>query len=117
MFFEVYEALPRQSPGNQACTARALGLCGELPRSPAVLDLGCGVGGQTLHLAELTSGSIVTVDSHAPFIDRLGQTLAERRLSHRVRPVVADMAYPFFSAESFELIWSEGALFAVCCGV
>jgi len=83
IFFEVYEPLPRQGPGSHACAARALGLCRDLPRSPAVLDLGCGVGGQTLHLAELTSGSIVAIDSHAPSIERLRATVAERGLADR----------------------------------
>ena len=113
VFFEVYEALPRQGPGNRACAARALGLCRDLPSSPAVLDLGCGVGGQTLHLAELTSGSIVALDSHAPSIERLGRTVAERGLSHRVRPMVGDMAHPDLPPESFDLIWSEGALYNI----
>jgi methylase of polypeptide subunit release factors len=81
IFFEVYKSLPRQGPGNRTCAARALGLCRELPQSPAILDLGCGVGGQTLHLAELTSGSIVAIDRHASSIARLRATLAERGLS------------------------------------
>ena len=68
IFFEVYEALPRQGPGSRACAARALGICRELPPSPTVLDLGCGVGGQTLYLAELTGGSIIAVDRHAPMV-------------------------------------------------
>jgi hypothetical protein len=41
LFFEVYEALPRQGPGNRVSTAKALALCRDLPVSPAVLDLGC----------------------------------------------------------------------------
>lgn len=41
-----------------------------------IIDLGCGVGGQTLHLADLTAGTIVAVDSHAPSIERLSATLA-----------------------------------------
>lgn len=49
VFFELFEGLPRQGPGNRACAEKALGLCRDLPLSPAVLDLGCGVGGQTLH--------------------------------------------------------------------
>jgi len=93
VFFEVYEALPRQGPGSRACAAKALGLCRDLPAAPAVLDLGCGVGGQTLHLAGLTSGSIVALDSHAPSIERLRATVAERGLSARIRPVVGDMAH------------------------
>ena len=113
IFFEVYESLPRQGPGDRACTARALGLCRDLPRSPVVLDLGCGVGGQTLHLAELTSGSIIAIDSHAPSIERLRATVAERGLAHRIRPLVGDIARPDQAFESFDLIWSEGALYNI----
>jgi hypothetical protein len=50
VFFEVFEPLPRQGPGSRACAEKALTLCRDLRLSPAVLDLGCGVGGQTLPL-------------------------------------------------------------------
>jgi SAM-dependent methyltransferase len=113
IFFEVFEALPRQGPGNRDCAARALGLCRDLPPSPVVLDLGCGVGGQTLHLAEFTSGPIVAIDNHAPSIERLQATLAERGLSERVRALVGDMAHPAQPPESFDFIWSEGALYNI----
>ncbi len=113
IFYEVFESLPRQGPGNQACAARALGLCRDLPPIPAVLDLGCGVGGQTLHLAELTSGTIVAIDNHAPSIERLRTTVAKRGLRRRVRPVVGDMAHPRQPLNSFDLIWSEGALYNI----
>lgn len=94
IFFEVYEYLPRQGPGNRDCAARALGLCRELPESPVILDLGCGVGGQTLQLAEMISGSIVAVDNHSPSINRLKEAVVERGLSRRVIPLVGDMAHP-----------------------
>jgi SAM-dependent methyltransferase len=113
VFFEVYEDLPRQGPGNRASAARALGLCRDLPDDPAILDLGCGVGGQTLQLAELTSGTIVAVDSHAPSIDRLTATVARRGLEHRIRPVVADMSDLRLPPAGFDLIWSEGALYSI----
>jgi SAM-dependent methyltransferase len=113
LFFEVYEALPRQGPGNRACAARALSLCGALPPTPAILDLGCGVGGQTLHLVELTSGSIVAIDNHAASIERFQTILVERGLTERVRALVGDMARPEQPPESFDLIWSEGALYNI----
>lgn len=113
IFFEVYESLPRQGPGNHASAARALGLCHELPEFPAILDLGCGVGGQTLQLAEMTSGSIVAIDSHAPSIERLQAAIAERGLSQCVSAVVGDMARPGQPPGSFDLIWSEGALYNI----
>jgi SAM-dependent methyltransferase len=113
IFFEVFESLPRQGPGSRACAAKALALCRHLPPAPAVLDLGCGVGGQTIHLAELTSGSIVALDSHAPSIERLRATVAARGLAERIRPVVGDMASPGLPAASFDLVWSEGALYNI----
>lgn len=113
VFFEVYENLPRQGPGNRTCAARALVLCRELRERPAVLDLGCGVGGQTLQLAELTSGSIVAIDSHAPSIERLKAAVAERGLSQRIIAIVGNMACPEQPLGFFDLIWSEGALYNI----
>lgn len=113
IFFEVYTSLPRQGPGNRTCTVRALDLCRELPESPAILDLGCGVGGQTLQLADLTTGSIVALDSSAPSIERLRATIAERGLAQRVSAIVGDMARPEQPLERFDLIWSEGALYNI----
>jgi len=114
IFFEIYESLPRQGPGNRACATRALGLCRELQLSPTILDLGCGVGGQTMLLAELVaSGSIEAIDSHAPSIGRLQAAIAERGLSLRVSATVGDMSRMERPRESFDLIWSEGALYNI----
>lgn len=113
IFFEVFENLPRQGPGNRTCAASALGLCRALPEFPVILDLGCGVGGQTLQLAELTSGSITAIDSHAPSIERLQAAVVERGLSRRVSAIVGDMARLEQPLESFDLIWSEGALYNI----
>ena len=113
IFFEVYEALPRQGPGDRSSCERALSYCKDLPASPAILDLGCGGGGQTLHLAELTTGSICAIDSHAPSIECLNRRIAEQGLSHRVGAIVGDMAQPEQPPEHFDLIWSEGALYNI----
>ncbi|HEU19303.1 MAG TPA: class I SAM-dependent methyltransferase [Deltaproteobacteria bacterium] len=113
IFFELYESLPRQGPGNRASAAKALALCRDLPPSPAIIDLGCGVGGQTLQLAELTSGNIVAVDSHAPSIERLHATIAEHGLSQRISPVVGDLSNLGQPPGSFDLVWSEGALYNI----
>jgi SAM-dependent methyltransferase len=113
IFFELYESLPRQGPGNRAAAARALALCRDLPPAPKVLDLGCGVGGQTLHLAELTAGTILALDRHAPSVARLHAAVAARGLADRVRPLVGDMAAPGVAPHSLDLIWSEGALYNV----
>ena len=113
IFLEVFAAMPRQGPGNRECAAKALGLCRDLPPAPAILDLGCGVGGQTLQLAELTAGSIIAVDNHAPWIAQLEQTIAKRGLGDRIQPTKGDMASLSFEPERFDLIWSEGALYSI----
>lgn len=113
IFFEIFESLPRQGPGNRASVARALALCRDLPQSPEIIDLGCGVGAQTLHLAELTSGTIVAVDSHAPSIERLRAIAAEHGLSRRISPVVDNLSNLQQPSASFDLVWSEGALYNI----
>jgi SAM-dependent methyltransferase len=112
IFFEVFESLPRQGPGNRASMLRALALCRDLPDSPAIIDLGCGVGSQTLQLAEaLPSASIVAVDSHAPSIARLREAASERGIAGRLSALAADVTRLELPPESFDLAWSEGALY------
>jgi SAM-dependent methyltransferase len=113
IFFEVFESLPRQGPGSRECASHALVLCRELTAAPEILDLGCGVGRQTLHLAELTAGSIMAFDAHEPAITRLQETIAEHGLAGRVRAMVGDMAHLEQPGESFDLVWSEGALYSI----
>ncbi len=113
LFLELFESLPRQGPGNRACTERALGLCNGLPPFPKVADLGCGVGGQTLHLAAMTRGTIVAVDLHEPSISSLRETVSSLGLSDRIFPMVADMADTGLLPGSFDLVWSEGALYSI----
>ncbi|MBE7542610.1 MAG: class I SAM-dependent methyltransferase [Bryobacteraceae bacterium] len=113
IFTEVYEPLPRQGPGNRASAAAALARCHGLPPSPLVLDIGCGSGGQTLHLASLTAGRIVAFDVHAPGVARLQAAVTATGLAGRVHPLIASMASPGLRAESFDLVWSEGALYQI----
>lgn len=111
IFLELFVSLPRQGPGNRSCATQALGLCRDLPPSPAVLDLGCSVGGQTLHLAELLPGATITaIDSHALSIEQLHATVAKRGLAERGRPVVGELARSGLPSQSCDLVWSERAI-------
>jgi serine/threonine-protein kinase HipA len=108
--FHLFEPLPRQGPGSDACTREALRRLPELPAA-RVLDLGCGTGRSTLVLAEALRTRVIAVDIHQPLLDRLRATARERGLEHLIEPRCADMRAPGVPAGSIDLIWSEGAIY------
>ena len=109
--FRLFEGLPRQGPGSDACTREALRRLGALPPTPRVLDLGCGSGRAALVLAETLQAKVVAVDSHQPFLDQLQATAHQRGLKHLIEPRCADMRAPGVPARSVDLLWSEGAIY------
>lgn len=114
VFFAVHRGLPREAPGSRDCTARALALAQPLPAAPRVLDLGCGPGMQTMDLAELLPrASLVAVDLHPGFVEETRRRAEARGVAHRVDARVADMTALPWGDASFDLVWSEGAAYAM----
>lgn len=113
LLVELHRGLPRLGPGDAASTLRALALCKQLPAAPQILDLGCGSGAQTLTLAAAGDGAITAVDLVGDFLAVLEQRAQQQRLQKRIRCVQADMNALPFADTSFDLIWSEGAIYIV----
>jgi SAM-dependent methyltransferase len=113
LFYEIFEALPRQGPGDALSTQKAFQKLADLPQHPEILDVGCGVGKQTFVLAKLTSGNITALDNHPPFIETLKRNLSQAGHPDRIKCVVGDMAAMDFKNGSFDLIWSEGSVFII----
>ena len=109
--FRLFEGLPRQGPGSDACTREALRRLPALPAKPRVLDLGCGSGSSALVLAEALRSRVVAVDIHQPFLDQLEAAARERSLADVIEARCADMAAPGVPAGSVDLLWSEGAIY------
>lgn len=114
IFWRVHAGLPKQGPGSDASTRRALAAAGPLPRRPRVLDLGCGPGRQTLVLAQETGGDVIAVDLIRPFLDQVEARVADAGLADRVSTrllSMGDLPADEFPPDHFDLIWSEGAIY------
>ncbi|ABF87776.1 conserved hypothetical protein [Myxococcus xanthus DK 1622] len=110
-FFTVYGNLPRHGPGSDDCTREALRRLPPLPPHPRVVDLGCGAGAQTLVLAEALRTRVIAVDLHEPFLDQLKARARERGLDALIDVQRQDMGALSLPEASFDLLWSEGAIY------
>lgn len=111
VFMDVQRGLPRQGPGDDASTRRALALCGTLPPGARVLDVGCGPGMQTMVLAAELDARIEAVDLHAEYLEQLRERVRTAGLEGKVATHEADMNALPFPERSFDLVWSEGAAY------
>jgi ubiquinone/menaquinone biosynthesis C-methylase UbiE len=109
LYFEIFESLPRQGPGDDKSTRKAFQKLTGLPKRPEILDVGCGTGRQTLVLAKLPTGNITALDNHQPFIETLKRNVHQAGYEDRIRCLAVDMNSMNFPEGSFDVIWSEGA--------
>ncbi len=114
----VFDGLDYLGPGDSATTRKiAERLRTELPSPPRVADFGCGVGASALVLAQsLPMVRVLAVDSHAPFIARLGAAANAVGAGDSISAVVGDMANPPSLdgvMGGFDLIWSESAIYSI----
>lgn len=112
LLVDLHRAGERQGPGSTAHTLRALEAV-TLDRKSIwqVADIGCGTGSQTLVLANYQPSHIIAVDFLPEFLEEL--TLRASKLSgkSRIEPLQASMEDLPFAQDSFDLIWSEGAIY------
>jgi cyclopropane fatty-acyl-phospholipid synthase-like methyltransferase len=110
-FVELYGSLPRGGPGDNASTRKAFERMESLPPEPRILDIGCGPGMQTVELLRLSRGTVVALDLLPQMISRVKQAAASAGFAHRLETVTADMNQMAFDPASFDVIWSEGAIY------
>ena len=119
-FMDLHSGNPREGPGDKASTARALAAVTAAAgdrQIESVLDLACGPGMQTRHLAELLPTSHITaLDIHPAFLAELEGWIAQNNLEQQVTTVHGDMKQPPVATGSFDLIWCEGAAYMLGVG-
>jgi ubiquinone/menaquinone biosynthesis C-methylase UbiE len=80
---------------------------------PRILDIGCGSGVSTLELARLSHGEILGIDIDQPALDKFTRKIKEAGLAHRVQAENSSLFDMDFADESFDIIWSEGSIYAI----
>ena len=109
--YELTEALPRCGPGDNQFTRRAFDAIPKPPKHPFILDIGCGPGVQTMALARISNGKIIALDNHQAYLDKLMQQARDEGLDQQIVPTNLSMLDMDFEENSFDIIWSEGALY------
>jgi ubiquinone/menaquinone biosynthesis C-methylase UbiE len=109
--YELCEALPRSGPGNNEYTRRAFNTIPQLQTPPFILDIGCGQGMQTIEIAKISIGKIIALDNHQTFLDMLMEQAKKQRFEEKIIPKNISMLDMDFEEETFDIIWSEGALY------
>ena len=113
IFLEIHQDNPQEGPGDFASTRRAFAMLKDLPPLPHILDVGCGPGRQTFDLCRLTKGKIVAVDFHKPYVDALQHKSKAREMNQQITALLGDMANLQFQPQTFDVIWSEGAIYNI----
>jgi ubiquinone/menaquinone biosynthesis C-methylase UbiE len=80
---------------------------------PRILDIGCGSGVPTIELARLSGGQVIGLDIDGPLVERLNKRIKKAGFSDRVTALKCSMSELDFPAESFDIIWAEGSIFAI----
>jgi len=112
-FYELFYNLPRGGPGDNKFTRKAFSYLKNLPDEPLILDIGCGHGMQTIELARISKGKIIALDNYQPFLDILMQNAAKEGFQDRIILKNQSMLEMDFDNDTFDIIWSEGAIFVM----
>lgn len=108
---ELFGSLPRSGPGDNASTRKAFQMLQHLPPAPRILDIGCGPGMQTVELLTVSDGFVVALDRFPQMLSQVARSAEQVGLADRLETVQVDMNEMDFEPSSFDVVWSEGAIY------
>lgn len=106
----IFQDLPRPGGSVDGCTRDIIRLLPPLRTPPAIIDLGCGRGYQTITLAAHFKAPVIALDDDQAAIDQTIEAAAAAGVSALIQPRLGSIATLPDAPGSFDLIWSE-------CGV
>ncbi len=106
-----FNKLPRQGVGSTQSFQKAFNLLPKLGAGSQIVDIGCGTGGQTLDLLTHCAGHVTAVDSSQSSLDILKEKADKAGFSDRIEILCEDITEMELFEQSFDLIWSEGAIY------
>ena len=113
LIIDFHKNNPRQGPGSQQSTIKALQFLPQLTPQAQLLDVGCGTGAQTMVLSEQTPAHITAVDSSKEFLSILKHKALQQGITNRLTVKEMDMEHLAFAPESVDVIWAEGAIYNI----
>ncbi len=106
-FFKIHNGDFRGGPGSDISTERAYNSAkGFLGKNISVLDIGAGSGFQTRVLKKLVDGKITALDTTEIYLTKIKRETGVETVNCSM-----DSLEKSFSHASFDLIWSEGAVY------
>ena len=113
LLIDLHKTNPRQGPGADEHTLRALRLAGlmDAPELLQIADVGCGTGASTLMLAENLNARITAIDLFQDFLDVLNANAQKRGVADKITTLAGSMEELPFEEDSLDAIWSEGSIY------
>jgi SAM-dependent methyltransferase len=114
LLVDLHREAKRQGPGGDDETRLAITLSGLSGRKGLkIADIGCGTGASTLVLAKALDASVTAVDVLPDFLHDLDIAAERENLRERIETLAASMDALPFEEQSFDAIWSEGAIYNI----
>lgn len=107
---KLYEDLPRPGQAVDSCTREAIRLLPPLRTPPAIIDLGCCRGHQTIVLASHFKAPVIVVDENQAALDDMIDAARAAGVDSLIRPRLGSLSALPDARESFDLIWSENGV-------
>lgn len=116
IFYDIFNDLPRQGPGDKQSTRKAINLIETNNLHPRILDIGCGTGMQTFELAHQIGGEIFAVDNNDAYLNELTQRASKFGYTDNIQVLNENMNNLPFPEKYFDLIWAEGSIYIMGFG-